>query len=389
MNIIKYTTIVLLQFAAIISCNEKKSENASSIETIVIDQKEQNYAYASFVDSTEFEFVPLETNDSSLIAEVTRIYMRDNKFIVCDNKQAAAVIFNRDGSFHTKICRIGRGPEEYPFDAVNDIVVTKNYVAIYAPFIQKILFYNFNGEYVKEISTKGTWGTTLFTFDEDQFYLVDTWGHSELGNYHLYQLGSDGEARGLFPYSSPKIKRGWGMTYEYSIFDDRALVLISSIDTIYSVSEKGGIAPRYSIDNRIRNLPKEMKEGNGRNAFMYAMNNNYIRGVDKLIETARYLFLVFDSDPIAIYDKQNKEVIAFTNLFMHPSYYVDIGLNKGNTIQDNKIITILEPSRFAQANLFDTTKCRDKEFTRKYYEILGSSLNETDNPVLLLFTLKE
>lgn len=392
MNTLYSKLLFLLLFCLTTSCKDHNTKPSNGdIETIVIDREEQELPLVSFVDSNEFEIIPLETNDLSLIKKITKVYLRGDKIIICDDeRRAAALIFNRDGSYHAKVHNIGSGPKEYPADAVTDIVVSDNYIGVLAPFINTLKLYNFDGEYVKDVSLQQLHPVNFFTFDEQVFYFISSWQTSpKYGKYNLYKL-SESNITGYLPHNIPQNGyKGWGINNHSCLYNGHALVILPTCDTIYSVSPELDIAPRYYVDIRVRKIPDDLKKGDGLTALIKSDENNYIMGVDKLIETERYLFLQF-SLSTAVYDKTDKTVKYFAQNFMHPSFKTEFSLFFEYTIQGNKIIDILN-ARFLEGykDLFGRSGCENKQFADAYTKMLNSGINEDDNPILLLYTLKE
>jgi hypothetical protein len=120
------------------SCGEKKSDIVS------IDLK--NCAAPSELLEPDFEIIPLETTEESLIAYLDKVKICDSCFFISDRTQKAILIFDWKGKFVNKICRLGRGPGEYT--DISDFDVYNGHVYVYSGGLGKILRYNFNGKYV-------------------------------------------------------------------------------------------------------------------------------------------------------------------------------------------------------------------------------------------------
>lgn len=58
-------------------------------------------------------FVPLETNERSLISSITKILYKNETYYIFDKVQAMIFLFDDNGSYITKIHNIGSGPGEY------------------------------------------------------------------------------------------------------------------------------------------------------------------------------------------------------------------------------------------------------------------------------------
>lgn len=87
--------------------NEVEDKHFTLLEYDFCSEQNQQYESDSIV------FVPLETNDQSLISSINKILYRDGVYYIFDKTQAMIFLFNANGSFITKIHNIGNGPGEY------------------------------------------------------------------------------------------------------------------------------------------------------------------------------------------------------------------------------------------------------------------------------------
>ena len=95
---------------SLISCSLKESKIAPiSLESIPFDVDNiEKQANASFlIDTLNYEIVPLETMQDCLIGEVTNIWLRNDKIIVYDEKSKGIFVFNRDGTYYSRVLAIG------------------------------------------------------------------------------------------------------------------------------------------------------------------------------------------------------------------------------------------------------------------------------------------
>jgi hypothetical protein len=64
-------------------------------------------------------------------------------------------------------------------------------VGVLVPVLDKIMLYDFNGNYIRDMSLKGSWGMTFFTFDGSKYHIVNDWSESKLGMYQHFTLDAD------------------------------------------------------------------------------------------------------------------------------------------------------------------------------------------------------
>lgn len=308
----------------LIGCsNNKKVENDLLLETIIIDEDAvKNVTDASFmIDTSSIEVVALETNDECLIGEMGYIFLKKDKIIIYDRMAHGAYIFNRDGSYHAKVVAVGQGPGEYP-SLFNDLVVTENYICVLVAE-RAIMLYDFDGKYIRDIPMEGNWAITFFTFDEKEYYLVDNWG-GFTSKYHLYSLNPQThKVNSYLPIAERdiKINRGWALEDKpYSLTDERALLLIGSIDTIFSISPTGEVAPQYAV-NIVKNaIPDNLKFGDRSVVMQRWLDHRYIMGFKSIVESTRFLYLTEYNNFYIVYDKIEKKVKASAHTFSHPLF---------------------------------------------------------------------
>lgn len=395
----KIKTTFFCLILCLFSCHQKQEtriEKDYAVEEITINPDEKVvYTDCSFlIDTTYIECIPLETNDECLIAEAFRINLRDNKIFVFDRQSAAVFIFNRDGSYHAKVQNIGNGPGEYP-PIVNDMVITDKYVAVLVPNIKKIMFYDFDGHYVKDISIDNRWAFSLFTFDDEKFYLVNAFDGGTGEKFNFFTVNADGDNESFLPFDKRdgKVRRGWGIERYHSIFKkEHAYVLIPSIDTIYQVTPDKDIIPKYSIHITKNQLPKEDREGPQDIAIRKSITTKSILGLQGILESERYLFLDF-MNFVCVYDKQIKETIN-TTIFHKMADFANFNIiaDRRSTIEDGQYLINHYDSFLYEymKQALDSGKweCKSQKFENEFLKAFNSLKGEGDNPIVTIYKLK-
>ncbi|MEI3446097.1 MAG: 6-bladed beta-propeller [Bacteroides thetaiotaomicron] len=90
-------------------------------------------------DIADIEYIPLETNDSTLIDRRKQDVVSE-QYIVYHNQNGQVLVFNRQGKRLYSFNRTGGGPEEY--DSIDEIVLDekrKNYILQIANLIRKFM----------------------------------------------------------------------------------------------------------------------------------------------------------------------------------------------------------------------------------------------------------
>lgn len=147
----------LLQFAAICciliipSCNNSDDEAGDFAILSVkeaIDSK-RDVLLSEFASSVEY--IPLETKDSSLIANLTRPVLIDGIFYIMDNKGVDIKRFGRDGKFLGYIGRSGRAKGEFLSASPFNFFIDKEKRHPHIFNNGKLIEYDREGNFVKEI----------------------------------------------------------------------------------------------------------------------------------------------------------------------------------------------------------------------------------------------
>ncbi|MDR2406810.1 MAG: 6-bladed beta-propeller [Bacteroidales bacterium] len=177
----KINIISVIAFLIIlVSCKHERQEE---VKNRTIDSK-------SIIDSVFnlsklgcfSNFIPLETNDNSIISGINKIYFVDNHIYILDRDGGKGVfIFDRNGKFIRQIGRTGGGSGEYA--SIDDFTIDKNNLTIYLLTNRKnILLYNIDGKYIRsfnidfyasKIEYNSSSNKIYFIGDDDNLIIAD------------------------------------------------------------------------------------------------------------------------------------------------------------------------------------------------------------------------
>jgi hypothetical protein len=138
--------LVIVFFIILVSCKHEQEE----VKTKTVDSKLVIDSVFNLSKLGRFSnFIPLETNENSIISGISKIYFVDNHIYILDREGRKGVfIFERNGKFIRKIGRIGGGPGEYV--SIDDFTIDKNNLTIYLlTNRENILLYNIDGKYIR------------------------------------------------------------------------------------------------------------------------------------------------------------------------------------------------------------------------------------------------
>lgn len=110
----------------------------------------------------KLEYIPLETTPKSLLKKIKKVEFSKNFIFICDYFKLLQ--FDKTGKFIRQVGNIGRGPGEYitiPDFCIDD---QKEKIYIIGWGINKVLIFDFNGNYLRSFSQ---------SFDTFRFLLND------------------------------------------------------------------------------------------------------------------------------------------------------------------------------------------------------------------------
>lgn len=175
------------------SCSEKKSEVVS------IDLK--NCVAPAEMFEPDFEIIPLETTEESLIGEIEKVKLHDSCFFVEDRTQKAILIFDWKGKYLNKISRLGRGPGEYV--NILDFDVYDGFVCVFSGS-GYVLRYDTSGKFIDQMEVDDAYCSMLVAGRDSILLFANNISNSKL-NYRLLDWKTGGvldewdkfEARGM------------------------------------------------------------------------------------------------------------------------------------------------------------------------------------------------
>lgn len=155
------------------SCSEKK------LEVVSIDLK--NCVAPAEMFEPDFEIIPLETTEESLIGEIGKVILHDSCFFVEDNTQKAILIFDWKGKYINKISRLGRGPGEYV--NILDFDVYDGFVYVFSGS-GYVLRYDASGKFIDQMEVDDAYCSMLVAGRDSILLFANNVSNSNF-NYRL------------------------------------------------------------------------------------------------------------------------------------------------------------------------------------------------------------
>lgn len=297
----KYIFVLLILACLSTSCLSDKSKSGmiidnGSLKVISIDSRRVDHLnWSSVVKSMKLIF--LETQDSSLLSEISKIEIDEDKFFIQNKKDKLIYVFDVNGDFQYVIGRKGNGPTEIQNPECftlnkrkKEVWLINNYSFIYK--------YNYLGELLSKEPLKLFFKDFIVSNDGSIYFHA-----SKMLNYtpktgepvcwNLWNQSRNGKAFNTYFRYDPTIYPN-GSTYfdtktPFSLLEDSIIYHYVFSDTIYSILE-GNVSPKYVIDFGKNASSVNLNEIPGEQALNYLLSEKgqafYVHDV---IETSDFL----------------------------------------------------------------------------------------------------
>lgn len=353
-------------------------------------------------DLADIEYIPLETNENSIITNIPRLFMNDETIVTYDYKTKNIVFFDRKGKYLHSFNRIGGSGEEYRtiYNICVDFDSNEVYVYDYrGDFQSAIQIYTFEGEYKITLKVPHKMLFDIYNYDSEYLLVED----------HLLVDRIEKRTVNQTPYYKMSKKNGELVNIPLTITNRIRNRIIFSKDvdknTSQSISLNYGVYPVANIGNEIMIADFALDT-----VYIYkndkllpiAVRNNQITKYDSHIMasievlTDRYMLWttqdkrILDPETYASPDKRILLLDRYTGECNELRYSDANGVTSdmNSRLLSNKYTL---PRNYGMLNypadllkeLNDAGKLKGK------LKEIASKLKEDDNPVLLIAKFKE
>lgn len=384
---------VVLFSAFLISCkNSSPNASGSFITYDLKELPEQAPLKLSDLGAKEILYLPLETNEKSVIPRIQKIIRGKNYFLT----QAFTDInmFRYDGSFVTKIGTPGRGPDE--FTVAHDIDINPDSETIYLldGWQQKFLVYSSNGELLRTFKYPLRAAVNFrFTQDGILCYNLNNMGDIETS---FILIDTTGQIIKSFPNKYPWTRKFPTLAYQseniFYRYNDRLIKKEVYCDTLYVYNNKD-FEPYSVIDVGDRRITPEVRTESDAQIIM----QNYINPMN-LFQFGDYIYYEFF---VSRYDKP--EGLSFIGskdgrlrVLFDPEKELINDLDGGPVIwpktawDDWTLVSWIDAINLKTLAASENFRNYNPKYPEKKKELekLAENLEETDNPVLILIKFK-
>lgn len=373
-------------FLAVTCRRTEEIKKKDNIEIINIDPRSTRVALLSDFFDTIY-YIPLETKDSVVVGSIHKIEFFKNRVFISDNISNKVYVFNMMGKYLNSIGKKGKGPGEISKISETAVDTFTNSILIFDFNLKKELRYDFSGDFINE-KTNSRWITECCLLDSAKYicrtgnyYSADS---DEKTVYKINLVSGERIIKSFFPYKErPEIT-----TYELSrIFTKTPYKLyIGQLfnDTIYEFCNED-IRPVFRINYINSGIPSSLlAKSNSRIGEKLWTNKTYAYGHQIVAENKSFIFISFifqNQHRYCIYSKATGNASTYLTF----SNDLDGGMFKSpiKTNLKDKVVCSILPSELTKY----FNEARDKIKTAELVKIC-SEINPIDNPVLMIFKMK-
>ncbi len=385
MKILK--AVIIICFIGIsFSCLRKEKSVVTEINPEIFEH--QNIYVSSIGTSIQY----IRLNSEYIFQSIISFDSSDSLFFICVRPEGQLLVYNKDGEYKKMIGTNGRGPGEYRY-AMNFCLDRKN-KRVFILTQQKIILYSFNGEFIKEFTiSKYNTRFDAIQYLNNHIYLFE---NIKMG-YSIYNwlvLDTTGNQISFNLNNIPKFNSRQIPLNDITFKHGNLLFYWNQFnDTIYQIMNKNHSAAFLFSKGNFRITPT-----NRDNDYIYY--NECFRP-SKIIKTNNFFIIKYayrKNWGLAVLNSNNKFVTYELNNSVtdigiindidggypfDPQQYMVKNQNEFliSWTDAYKLKTYLKSEAFQSS----TPKYPEK---KKELERLANSLDENDNPVLMLVKLK-
>lgn len=380
MRKVLYPVFFMIMCSFFWGCSNHKPD--PPITEVIIDTKNEVGISRSL--TTEYfksrKLVKLETTNESLIAQINRLIVYENRYYIFDHQNKSIFIFDESGNYISKIHNIGNGPGEYIQLSDFTIDVKNQRIILLCDIPSCLIYYDMNGQFLDQEKNSNL--KRYIAANEDDLIFVNHFenyiGIQTRGKYSEFLKIEDYIINKEFYSIHPNIIRS-NHTYFFKVYDN----------VIYELTNVN-VLPKYKMQFGNKAVDKSVIIENELEEIVeICSKEEKICRISDFRECNDYLtFAMWPYRKIAIYNKTEKICRLFSEF-----YDPETGLFLSGLIAHdgpgNEMIFAVDPTSFTTnvLHIKNATEMLQNETYIKYKEE-AEKLNDMDNPVLMVYTLK-
>jgi hypothetical protein len=322
-------------------------------------------------------YIPLETNNESLIHTITRLEIINDKIIIFDQPGNAVLVFDFLGKFLYKIGKIGTGENEYI--QIKCIAIDKNelMIYIYDQAQLAIVKYDLEGNFKKKFYHN--FHPIYFSVSNEKFYYYLKSPHK--GKYNnIYIVENNKIQQEYLPF--PVDERSWFLPKYPFYFYNELLCYVDIFKNRTYLFNNNIIQPKYLFNFGKYNFPQKYLASE---KLFFDNKKSYAYLTNEIFETEKYIqFNYVHKEEVSkcLYDKDSSKIfkIKFSQNWYEkvpPAFFI-----KPSFANEDYFISVIESS---MGCAMKTVSERIKDQTLRK---IINGIEISDNPIIIMYHLK-
>jgi len=365
---------ILFSALALSSCQTGKNENTGAELSIDINQSGN---LSSILDSC-YTYTILESREESLIGEISKIELSEDRIYILDSRYKAVFIFDKKGKFINRIKKIGQGPGEYT--SLTDMEILNSDVYVLAR--NRVVVYGEDGAWIKTILLD-THYSNFHLLSDKYIILYSGKTNSTMYDFTLYDYVNKSIIKRFFPYETSDGYIPYNSPFY--VTDSRELLIAKEYDyNIYSFADDN-LNQKYTLKfNTTHSIPQKDKNVSMIEFHDQLSRMNVVTRINCLNKSEKYIILAFPlfhddlgiRTHFALIDYQTREIkhIRLGDIIDSAFPYFD----EPSLIKNGYVVCPVEADRLIRM---------EKNFTS--LSLFKDKISEDDNPVLFFYKLKK
>lgn len=386
--------IVILSYSRI---NNKIGKDENQIKVINLSSTEVPKITNLSDIANDVEYIPLQTTSNSLITRVYRIKTYGDTIII-DNLNRSSrelIFFDNSGHYLFKLDKSGRGPGEYRY--INDFDFNSKQELIINSG-RDIFVYTLKGtkftfkEALKIIPFDSTSNPQVSFFHDQNRILLSypNRGTEKFRNLLINFQGDTLSARPNYYKFAPKEENKFLLSAGSTNYSYNNLLYFKepASDTVFTCTQSNRIIPYLILNSNGKSLTPQAQVQIIKNGIKTDYSPPYII-ITSIMEVPRYLFYKYEymkTMVFGVYDKVlNKKFGINAKTFLMDD--ITGGANfEPRFCSEGKLFSCIEAielKKLTAGESFKNSKVKDPA-KKEVLKRLATSLNELDNPVLII-----
>lgn len=379
--------IYILLIIPLFSCVHSSDNIEDAKKTGTIHISHRNEAVIPDTLFEEVNYTPLETTKESMIGEINKLVVTDNRFYILDKILAKTLfVFDKTGSFIFKLKVTGKGPGEVL--ELRDFCIYKNQLLLLD--YRKVLFFDLDGNFIREKKIDFDPENISVLNDQNVFLFNNSHvSKNKFTDFHIAK--TDISFSDIKKYLNPKRKEIHSF-YRFQVYNNEMYVTTPQFgdNTLYKYTKNNIMAYR-NFDFGDYNIPKDKLNSQ--------LDLRKLMDDKDIIDNIHILYFMIGSNFTYFLYVQNKQ--PYCGIYFNKSQNVICGSHFEthkyastimHSVKNDKLYSAVSADIFIRFNEF-INKRPNKEYKKfkdksSSFQIAMHDISGLSNPIIVTYHLK-